>query len=489
MKSISRLTKETNNSSHSKSTGDQHFSYASKVVVLIVATFASFMTPFDSSVVNLAIPSIGKDLGGNIELLGWIPIAYLVALSIFFVPFGRFADIHGRKLVFVLGVLTFVLGSLACSLSSSLPILIINRFIQGLGSAMMGGTAIALITSVFPPGERGKALGINTAAVYIGLSLGPSLGGFLIQYLGWRSIFYVNVPIGIIVIILTLIKVKGEKISIKNEKFDLIGLILYVPSLTLIFLGLTLLQYSFANEFILIGILFLLVFFIYEHHASSPLIDIKLFKNLTFTFSNITALLNYSSTYAISFVMSIYLQLVLGFNPQYAGLILLSQPLMMAVFSPLGGWLSDKIEPRIVASVGMIIISISILELSQLDINSSYMNIILWLMVLGFGYALFSSPNTNAVMSSVDRSKYGVASGILGTMRFAGQTTSLAITVAVFSTILGKTIVIQTTNLLIEPQKFLIGMKLTLTIMAIICIIGIFTSLIRGKIRPKKNSL
>lgn len=461
------------------------FSYASKIIVLIVATFASFMTPFDSSVVNLAIPSIGNDLGGNLELLGLIPIAYLIALSIFFIPFGRLADMYGRKLIFILGVSVFVLGSLACSLSQSLPTLIVNRFIQGLGSAMMGGTAVALITSVFPPGERGKALGINTAAVYTGLSLGPSLGGFLIHYLGWRSIFYVNVPIGITVIILTLIKIRGENIPRKNEKFDLAGFVLYLPSLTLIFLGLTLLQYQFTNELLPTGIILLFFFFIYERYAISPLIDIKMFKNLTFTFSNITALLNYSSTYAISFIMSLYLQLILKLDPQYAGLILLSQPLLMAIFSPLGGWLSDKIEPRIIASIGMAIISMSILRLSLLDVSTSIPDIILWLMILGFGYALFSSPNTNAVMSSVDRNKYGIASGILGTMRFTGQTISLAVATSILSMTTGKMIT-TTSNLSVEPQKFLTGMRLTLTIMTVICIIGIITSLIRGKTKTNK---
>ncbi|MEM3832103.1 MAG: MFS transporter [Thermoprotei archaeon] len=432
-------------------TGGSSFSHTSKIIVLIVATFASFMTPFDSSIVNLAIPSIGKDLGGNIELLGWIPIAYLMALSIFFIPFGRLADIHGRKLIFVLGISTFVEGSLACSLSPSLPLLIAFRFIQGLGSAMMGGTAIALITSVFPPGERGKALGINTAAVYVGLSLGPPLGGFLVQYLGWRSIFYVNIPIGIIVIILTLIKIH-EKNYIKDEKFDHIGFMLYFPSLTLIFLGLTLLQHTFANEILIIGILILPLFFTYEYYVSHPLIDVELFKNLTFTFSNITALLNYSSTYAISFIMSLYLQLILKLDPQYTGLILLSQPLLMAIFSPFGGWLSDKIEPRIIASIGMALISVSILRLSFLNINTSILDIVSWLMILGFGYALFSSPNTNAVMSSVERTKYGIASGILGTMRFTGQALSLAITVSIFSTIT-RTVITTTGNLQRRSRK------------------------------------
>lgn len=461
-------------------------SNTAKRIVLIVATFGSFMTPFDGSVVTLALPTIGRDLGGDVVSLGWVATAYVLGLTICVIPFGRLADIRGRGRIYALGVGLFTFASALCSLAPSLYALIATRFIQGVAAAMMAGNSIALLTSVFPPNERGKVLGINTGTVYIGLSVGPSLGGFLVEHFGWRSVFYVNVPIGTVVVLLALFKLQREKIEGKAERLDPIAVVTYGLALFMIILGLTLSegQASALSSSLLVSGFAVLAFFIfYQRRAESPLLDIRLFKNTPFTFSTLTALLNYSSVFGVSFILSLYLQLVPGFSASEAGLIMLAQPVMMAAFSPVGGRLSDRVEPRIVSSIGMSIVAASIFSLSRLGAEAQWWEVAARLMILGLGHAFFSSPNTNAAMSSVDRKQYGIAAAILSTFRFTGQAVSLAVATSVLSAHLGGIAVSARSGARVPVQPFMTGMKSALTILAAICALGIFTSLIRGRIR------
>ena len=464
----------------------ENFTKTSKRVALTVATFGAFMTPFDGSVVTLALPSIGRELGGDVVSLGWVATAYVLGLTICVIPFGRLADIRGRGRVYALGVALFTLASAICGLAPSLNTLIATRFVQGVAAAMMAGNSIALLTSVFPANERGKVLGINTGTVYIGLSVGPSLGGFLVEHFGWRSVFYVNVPIGAVVVFLALFKLQREKVDAKAERMDPIGIVTYGLALFMILLGLTLSEshVSALPRILLVsGFAALALFIFFETRVASPLLDIRLFKNTPFAFSTITALLNYSSVFGVSFVLSLYLQLVPGFDAAQAGLIMLVQPVMMAGFSPLGGWLSDRVEPRIVASIGMSIVSASIFALALLDAASPWWDIALRLMVLGIGYAFFSSPNTNATMSSVDRKQYGIAAAILSTMRFTGQAVSLAVATSVLSANLGGITVSGRSGTQVPVDAFMKGMRNALTILAGVCVAGVFTSLVRGRIR------
>jgi EmrB/QacA subfamily drug resistance transporter len=469
---------------HEEST--EHFTTGSKRVALTVATFGAFMTPFDGSVVTLALPSIGRDLGGDVVSLGWVATAYVLGLTICVIPFGRLADIRGRGRVYALGVALFTLASAICGLSPSLDILIATRFVQGVAAAMMAGNSIALLTAVFPAKERGKVLGINTATVYVGLSVGPSLGGFLVENLGWRSVFYVNVPIGIIVVALALLKLQREKVEGQAERLDPIGIVTYGLALFMILLGLTLSEgqeLTLSRTLLVSGFAALAVFIFLETRAASPLLDVRLFRNPPFAFSTLTALLNYSSVFGVSFIISLYLQLISGFGAEQAGLIMLVQPVMMAGFSPLGGWLSDRVEPRIVASIGMAIVSVSIFALSLLGATSEWWDIAVRLMVLGTGHAFFSSPNTNATMSSVERSQYGIAAAVLSTMRFTGQAVSLAIATSVLSAKLGGVVVSGRSGPQVPVEAFMKGMRIALTILSGICVAGVFTSLVRGRVR------
>ena len=462
------------------------FTRTSKRAALAVATFGAFMTPFDGSVVTLALPSIGRELGGDVVSLGWVATAYVLGLTICVIPFGRLADIRGRRLVYVLGVALFTLASALCGLAPSLTSLIATRFLQGVAAAMMAGNAIALLSEVFPANERGKALGINTAAVYVGLALGPSVGGILVEELGWRSVFYVNVPIGVFVIALALLKIQPETIEKRGERLDPVGIVTYGLALSMILLGLTFSEGGgpvWPRSLMVAGFALLALFIFFETRVASPLLDVRLFRNAPFAFSTLTALLNYSSVFGVAFIMSLYLQLIPGFGAEQAGFILLAQPVMMAGFSPVGGWLSDRVEPRIVASIGMAVVSASIYALSRLGAASEWWDIAVRLMALGTGHAFFSSPNTNATMSSVAKRQYGVAAAILSTMRFTGQAISLAIATSVLAAQLGGAAVSAASGERIPVEAFMTGMRIALNILAGICAAGVLTSLVRGTAR------
>jgi EmrB/QacA subfamily drug resistance transporter len=450
-----------------------------KRAVLLVATMASFLFPFLLSAVNIALPTIGKELSLDAVTLGWIATAYLLSSATLLVPFGRIADIYGRKKIFTCGIVILTLSSLFSGMANSATMLISCRVFQGFGGAMLAGTAVALLTTVFPANERGKVLGINVAATYIGLSLGPVLGGVLTQRLGWRSIFFLGAILGLAVIGVVLWKLKGEWTGAKGERFDLAGSVIYVLGLVALVYGFTLLPAMLGVGLIIGGIIGLSAFTRWEMRTRSPVLDISLFKNSkTFTFSNVAALINYSATFAITFLISLYLQYVKGFNPGSAGLILVAMPAMQAIFSPLAGRLSDRIEPRLIASAGMALTTIGLIIFIFLSEETPLGLIIGNLLLIGFGFALFSSPNTNAVMSSAPKTAYGVASATLATMRQVGMVLSMGIAMLMFALYIGR--------VQITPEYYPLfqqSMKTAFIIFAALCFGGIFASLARGKVR------
>jgi EmrB/QacA subfamily drug resistance transporter len=451
----------------------------SKGAVLLVATMASFLFPFMLSAVNIALPTIGKELSLDAVTLGWISTAYLLSSAIFLVPFGRIADIYGRKKIFTCGIVILTLSALFSGMANSATMLISCRVFQGVGGAMLAGTAVALLTTVFPANERGKVLGINVAATYMGLSLGPVLGGVLTHNLGWRSIFFLSALLGLAVIGVVLWKLKGEWTGAKGERFDFAGSVIYILGLVALVYGFTLLPAMSGVWLIVGGIVGLSAFVRWEMRTRSPVLDISLFRNSkAFTFSNVAALINYSATYAVSFLISLYLQYLKRFNPESAGLILVAMPAMQAIFSPLAGRLSDRIEPRLIASAGMVLTTIGLIIFVFLSEETSLELIIGNLILMGFGFALFSSPNTNAVMSSAPKTAYGVASATLATMRGVGMVLSMGVAMLMFTLYIGR--------VQITPEYYPLfqqSMKTAFIIFAILCFGGIFASLARGKVR------
>jgi EmrB/QacA subfamily drug resistance transporter len=440
---------------------------------------SSFLTPFMVSAINVALPSISDEFSMSAVLLTWVATSYLLAAAAFLVPFGRIADIRGRKGIFVAGMWVFLIASALCAVATSSYLLISFRVMQGIGAAMTFGTAIAILTSVYPPHQRGQALGLSTAMVYVGLSVGPFFGGLLTDHLSWRAIFVIGLPIAAAIIYLSYRKLLGEWGEACGERFDMTGSVVYAVSLTAVILGFSMIPDIFGVVLTIAGSAGVVIFVLLELRLQFPVMDMALWRrNKPFAFSNLAALINYSATFAVTFLMSIYLQEVKQFSAQKAGIVLVAQPIFMAAFSPLAGRLSDRIEPQFIASAGMAITTVGLFQLSVMTESTDLLVIVGSLAFLGFGFALFSSPNTNAVMSSVERRSYGVASASLGTMRLVGQVLSLGIATIFISLYLGDNAISHD----LAPE-FMQSFKLAFSTFAILCFVGVFASLARGKVR------
>ncbi len=444
-------------------------------LALFIAILAGFLTPFDLSAVNIALPSIGVEYAMDAVSMGWVATAYLLASAAFLLPFGRIADIRGRKMVFVLGLSVFTLASFITLFASSALMIILLRVLQGVGAAMIFGTAVAILTSVTPVSERGKALGIYTTSVYIGLSCGPFIGGFLTQSFGWRSVFFINIPIGLFAIALILLFLKGEWADAKGETFDLWGSVQYGLTLVCIMYGFSLLPATEGIILLLAGALMTGVFISRERRIPYPLLDTSLWtKNRAFAFSNMAAFINYSATFSVTFFMSLFLQYNRGFDPWTAGAILVIQPVTQAAISPFAGHLSDRIAPGKIASFGMGLTALGLLCLVFIGDRTPLTVIAGILVILGAGLGFFSSPNTNAVMSSVEKKNYGTASGTLGTMRLVGQMMSMGIAMMLIALFIGR---IQITAA--QHSQLLTSMHVAFLLFAVLCGVGIFLSLVR----------
>ncbi|MBC7081165.1 MAG: MFS transporter [Thermoplasmatales archaeon] len=434
-----------------------------KNIVLIVTCFSSFLIPFTSSSINIALPSIGKDFGVDSFFLGWITTSYILATAVFLLPFGKIGDIYGRKRVFLYGIIIFAIASFLSIIPSPPYFFLSFRIIHAIGSAIIFSNGIAMLSSFFKE-DRGKALGINVSFTYIGLSTGPLIGGFLTSYFGWRSIFFLMILICIIIILL-LGNFKYE-FSHNYEKFDYFGSLLFATFIISLIYGISVIGSITGIMLAIFSLLIFLVFTLYESRIEKPLIKPSIFKrNFVFIFSNLTALIHYSATYSLTFFMSLYLQNIKNFSASNAGLILISQSVVQALFSPIAGKASDKIDAKIIASFGIGLTGIGVFLLSLcIRNNYSIFAIIATLSLIGFGFAFFSSPNTNAIMGSVESREYGVASATLATMRVVGQSASMGIAIS-----------------LTKSNQFLDAMEKALIISAILCLFGIFTSIVRGR--------
>lgn len=452
---------------------------SNKIAILIVSLTASFLTPFMVASVNIAIPRIGDDLNVGAVYLGWIQSSYLLSSVIFLIPFGKLGDIYGRKKFFYYGIIIITLSSIMAALSFHWLILLLSRTIHGIGASMTFGTGVAMLTSVFPLQKRGAVLGINVSFTYLGLMLGPVIGGIITHFFGWRALFWGIVPVGIIVLLIVKILIIDEIKTNNPTYLDKIDLLMYGVSLLFIMISVSNITKFYGILWIAIGIITFIIFLKREKNAKEPILPINLFvKNRVFAFSNLAALINYSATYGVGFIMSLYLQKVRGLTPDKAGFIIIVQPIMMAMLSPITGKLSDRLEPRILATIGMTLITTGLFLLLGVNYSTSYYVIILYLTIMGIGFSLFSSPNTNAVMSSVDKKEYGIASSTIGTMRLLGQTLSMGIIVLLISLILGdKKIETGSKENIIQIMH-----RATITFGVLSCF-GIPLSFIRGNLR------
>jgi EmrB/QacA subfamily drug resistance transporter len=448
-----------------------------KNLILLLVILTSVVNPFLGAAVNIAIPSIAREFDMNAVSTGWIAMSFLLSSAVFMVPFGKVADIVGRKKIFLYGNLIVALSSLFCALSASGAMLIASRILQGMGSAMMFGTGMAIITSAFPASERGKAIGYTVSAVYLGLSVAPFLGGLLTEYFGWRSLFIITIPFGLIVFLVTVLAVKTEWAEARGEKFDYGGSAIYMVAISALMYGFSKLPGSTAIILTVLGLAGFLAFIYIELKLAYPVMNIHLFKNnRVFAFSNLAALINYAATFAITFILSLYLQYIKGLTPKEAGTLLVTQPLVMMVVASFSGRMSDRHDPRILSSTGMAVITVGLIFLSFLDDATVTMYIIGSLVILGTGFGLFSSPNTNSIMSAVEKKFLGVASATVGTMRLTGQMVSMGIATMVMNVFIGNAKIIPSNHYL-----FIHSTRVIFVLFSFLCFIGVFASLARGK--------
>lgn len=446
---------------------------------LIVATLTSFIGPFMISSVNVALPTIQAELKMNAVQLSWIATSYLLAVAVGLLPAGKVADIRGRKRVFTSGLAVYTVGAGLAALADSGAVLIALRVLQGLGAAMFVATGMAILTSIFPPERRGRVIGIYVAAVYVGLSVGPFAGGYITQYLGWRWIFLLMLPFGLFCLWLTIRYLQGEWYGDREQRLDVAGCVLYGGAIMTLVYGATRLPTVTGMVLLAAGLAGLVGFIVQQQHSRHPVFEVKLFvANRGFAYSSYAALLNYSATFGVTFLLSLYLQYIKGMNPQAAGSVLMAQPVMMAVLSPLAGRLADRLEPRLLATTGMTISVIGVLLFSRLTPVTPTPLIIANLVFLGTGFALFSSPNMSAMMGAVEKRYYGLASGLVATMRLLGQMLSMAVVTVVLALLVGREPIGPT-----NYDRFLLSVQTVFLISATICAVGVYFSFARGTMR------
>ncbi len=445
--------------------------------VLVMVLLNAFTTPLMLSATNVALPAIAADLKLNAVMIGWTPMAFLMASAMFVLIFGRIADMLGRKRIFLMGTMCVITTSIIASFATNGMYLITARFFQGISAAMLFATQIAIISSVFPAQHRGRAIGMTISTIYLGLGFGALFGGFLVDYYSWRANFIFHIPISIIVLLIGIFKVPKDWSADERGDFDLKSAVVYGLSIILLCLGMSNLSESHGIFCLIFSLFGIVIFIKLTKQSKHPIFNISLFeKNRVFMFSCFSSFIIYAAIFSNTFLISLYLQYLRDLSATMAGMIIMTQPLAMAIFSPLTGHLSDKFEPRIIASVGMLVTAYGLFMLGSINTDSAISILITTLIITGLGFSLFSSPNANAIMGSVNKRYYGSATGSLATMRILGQMTSMVLVTFVFSTFIGKT--------LIDPsvyQNLMRAINICFFIFASLCIPGFIFSLVRGR--------
>jgi len=445
--------------------------------VLFITTVSAFCTSFAASSVNVALPLIGIEFHLSGVALNWIVTIYVLVSAVFVMPLGRLGDLHGRQMIFGIGMIIYGVGSAAAALVTDATGLILARAFSSIGAAMAFGTVTAVLVAAYPPQQRGRILGINVAMVYFGLSAGPVLGGLITQVFGWRGLFWSHALLSSVVVVLILWRLRGNDRQHHHGGLDLVGATLYAVGLGLLLVGLSDLPSLWGIGLSCGGLVVLVGFWLFESRTNSPILPVTLFtKNRTFAFSNLAAMISYSATFAVAFFLSLYLESIRGLPPSEAGLVLIAQPLIQAVFSPITGRLSDRVSPRLLASVGMGLTALGLGVLTFLDATTPLVWVLAALVLLGLGFALFSSPNTNAIMGSVEKHDLGLASATVATMRMIGQMLSMGLALVLMSVILGSHAINSET-----AGEFLMAQRWGFGVSAGLCALGILASLARGR--------
>lgn len=407
-------------------------------LIFSVTALGTVMATLDASIVNVALPVIAQTLGIDLPMVQWVVSAYLLTISSLLPLFGKLGDMYGRRKIYLAGLLVFVLGSLFCAISLQIWVLILSRVIQGVGAAMLMANSPAILSVTFSGKERGRALGMNGTVVALGSMTGPSLGGLLVGVLNWQVIFYINIPIGIMAAILGYLILPREEQQ-KSASFDYFGAVLFALSMTGILLVLSHGQEwgwsSPATKAIFISSFIAFCFFIWrEMRVDNPMIEISMFKNWPLLSGNIAGLFSFMAVFSNNIMLPFYLHNILSLSPTQIGIAITPFPLLLAVTAPISGFLSEKINPAILTTSGLVVTGIGLSYLAMLSTNASIWHVMLGQGIMGIGNGMFQSPNNNSILSSVDKEKVGLVSGMNALVRNVGMVSGVAMAVSVFET-------------------------------------------------------
>lgn len=396
-----------------------------------------FMSTLDSSIVNISMPTLVKAFDTTFATIQWVALSYLLVITSMMLGIARLADMTGKKKLYMTGLVLFTLGSLLCGLSPGVGWLIGFRALQGSGAVMMTALGAAIITEIFPPHERGRALGISGGAVSVGIALGPMLGGVLIGTLGWQSVFLVNVPVGIITFLIVWQLIPPSMQGDPDQRFDYVGALIMLVTLACYALGTTLGQdIGFGNPLVLVLLIIagsgLGMFLLTESRVRQPMIDLGMFRNLLFSLNLLMGFLMFIMIAGL-FIMPFFLELVEGYPTEQVGLMMATFPVAMGLFAPLSGTLSDRFGSRVISLIGSIIVIIGCLLTSTLHQDITVLGYILRIAPLGIGVGMFNSPNNSAIMGAAPRDRLGVASGLMALSRTLGQLSGLPLIGALFT--------------------------------------------------------
>ncbi|MDR3364165.1 MAG: MFS transporter [Clostridiales Family XIII bacterium] len=449
---------------------------------LAVALITNFVNPFATTALNIAVPHIGKEFHASATSMTWIVLSFIFVTVLLSIPFGRIADIRGRKPILKSGILLICAASFLNIFSPSMPVFFLFRVLQGIGAAMIFSTNIAILLDVFPANKRGSVLGISVSAVYAGAALGPVAGGLITHAFGWRGVFLVISALALVAFAMAAIKLPKDEKKAVAEKLNVGSIVLFIVSLGLVMYGFATLTQNIPSYFILAaGVVFLVVFVRHELRTETPVIEVRLFSgNRDFSLSNLAAMFNFASVFAVSYLMSIYLQLVKGFNADVSGIIMISQPIIQVILSPIAGRLSDRKSASSIASAGMACCGGALFMFAFLDGGAPTPYIVAGLILTGVGQGLFSSPNSNVIMGSVPKKDYGIAASVQSTSRTFGQVIGMAVITIVINAVIGNTPIENVASAHIATD-----LHISFSIFAAICVIGIFISLKR----KAKNAL
>jgi MFS family permease len=452
-----------------------------QTITLVVTATSGFLSTFMASSVNIALPQIGKEFNLSAVMLGWVALSYVLSMGALLMPMGRVADIRGRKAVYLTGSVTFAILTLACALSPSGTVLIALRLLQGAASALLFSTATVLVILCYPPEERGRAIGLQVAGVYLGTTLGPVLGGVISHNAGWRSLFIIVGAAAFLNSLVPFWKLRGmEWCEPRNARFDYLGSGVWIVALSAFLVGLSRLPSSTGIILVTGGVVGLVVFFLLENRAADPILSVRLLRNNPiFAFTNLASFVNYSATFGMTFLLSLYLQYNRGLNAQIAGVVLVAGSFLQTVFSPVAGRVADRFRAPIIASIGMVACVIGLTAFSFLSETTPWWYVIFFISLLGTGFAFFATPMTHTVMGSVPPRYVGVAGATLATMRVTGQSFSQGIATLVLALVVGRHVIGVS-----DYPNLLTSVRITFAIFAGLCVFGVAASLTgqwRGK--------